>query len=221
MELISRPILTDPSRFGTEVAGPVELREGASLIVSPYDVPDSISVFRDRTLRNSGIRFTYILDEPTEKKCLSKSLHAEIGRKSARIYSIVAKIPEKSNTRLSQVIASRGNVKSPTSHSCLWWPKRHQHEFSFGKAPIAKQRFAHRQLERRTKGQPSLIRVACVQQTRSWLPKRLTSRCIRRGREYSCLTRSPARFSSVAFNQRGRQPPELSMHRRSESTARG
>ena len=104
MELISRPILTDPSRFGTEVAGPVELREGASLIVSPYDVPDSISVFRDRTLRNSGIRFTYILDEPTEKKCLSKSLHAEIGRKSARIYSIVAKIPEKSNTRLSQVI---------------------------------------------------------------------------------------------------------------------
>jgi len=104
MELISRPILTDPSRFGTEVAGPVDLGEGASLIVSPYDVPDTISVFRDRTLRSSGIRFTYIVDEPTEKKYLSKALHAEIGRKSSRIYSIVAKTPEKSNTRLSQVI---------------------------------------------------------------------------------------------------------------------
>ena len=104
MELISRPILTDPSRFATEVAGPIELREGASLIVSPYDVPDTISVFQDRTSRNSGIRFTYIVDEPTEKKQQSKSLHAEIGKKSARIYSLVAIDPEKSNIRLSQVI---------------------------------------------------------------------------------------------------------------------
>ena len=104
MKLISRPIITDPSRFATEVAGPIELGEGASLIVSPYDVPDTISVFRDRASRNSGIRFTYIVDEPTEKKYLSKSLHAEIGRKSARIYSLVANYPENSNMRLSQVI---------------------------------------------------------------------------------------------------------------------
>ena len=104
MELISRPILTDPSRFGTEVAGPIEHGEGANLIVSPYDVPDTISVFRDRTSKNIGIRLTYIVDEPTEKRFLTELLHAEIGRKSSRIYSLVAKYPEESNIRLSQVI---------------------------------------------------------------------------------------------------------------------
>ena len=104
MELISRPILTDPSRFATEVASPLERGGSTSLIVSPYDVPDAISVFCDRESSSSGIRFTYIVDEPTEKKCLSESLYAEIGKKSARIFSLVVKYPRKSNERLSQVI---------------------------------------------------------------------------------------------------------------------
>lgn len=104
MELVSRPILTDPSRFGTEVAGPVECGEGINLIVSPYEVPDTMSVFWDRKSQTSGIRFTYIVDEPTEKRSLSETLHAEIGKKSARIYSLVAKYSEEANVRLSEVI---------------------------------------------------------------------------------------------------------------------
>jgi hypothetical protein len=74
------------------------------LIVSPYDVPDTISVFLDCESRTSGIRFTYIVGEPTEIRRLSKLLHAEIGKKSARIYSLVVRYSENSNISLSQVI---------------------------------------------------------------------------------------------------------------------
>jgi hypothetical protein len=127
MELVSRPILTDPSRYGTEVAGPIECGEGANLIVSPYEVPDSMSVFWDRKSQTSGIRFTYIVDEPTEKRILSESLHAEIGRKSARIYSLVAKYSEEANVRLSNVVLDGFSRLEEMSSSRRRTPGRADH----------------------------------------------------------------------------------------------
>lgn len=88
MELISRPILTDPSRFGTEISKPEFLGAFVNSIVSPYDVPDSISVFCDFASCKKGVRLTYIVGEITCTTRLNGVLLVEIGKKSGRIFSL-------------------------------------------------------------------------------------------------------------------------------------
>jgi len=65
-------------------AGGVEI----NLFWSPYDVPEAVRGYYDRSLDRFVIEFKYIVDEQTTREHESEPVSLRVGKHSARLYAI-------------------------------------------------------------------------------------------------------------------------------------
>ncbi len=59
-----------------------------TLTLSPYDVPDAVRGAFDSSLKRFVIEFSYIAEEPWEKRVQDQFVALRIGKNSGRIYGI-------------------------------------------------------------------------------------------------------------------------------------